>query len=104
LARAEKVEDLVTGYARRQPDPVRLVDGFLARANTSVRALMTEMGEKALADIECFERLARLAETRRDASLHEFQRHRALLDKARREKLIEFWEAQGKMIPPSLSK
>jgi hypothetical protein len=76
-ARADKAKELVHGYVRREPDAVTLVEELLAGANASIDTLTADRIRANLEWIERFDRLTAMAESRRNISLHEIERHRA---------------------------
>ena len=78
-ARAQKAEELVQEYVRSEPDAVTLVHELLSRASVSMDVFMAEALAEKLDDIERIDRLTTIAESRRNASLHEIDRRRALL-------------------------
>jgi len=73
-ARARKAENLAKAYLRRRPRPIELVDSLLARAGSSIDALVAEALADELDNIERIDRLTTIAETRRNAMLREIDR------------------------------
>ena len=78
-ARERKVKDLVQAYTQREPDAVTVVDELLSSAGTSIDILMAEALADELDYVERVDRLATIAESRRNASLREIDRRRPLL-------------------------
>jgi hypothetical protein len=81
-ARARKAEKLAQEYVRRKPGAIKLIDKVLARAGSSIDALMAKALAEDLDNIERIDRLTTVAETRRNAMLREIDRHRAVLGEA----------------------
>ena len=103
-ARERKAEEIVQQYVRREPEAVALVEELLASANLSVGSFMTDALAEKLDDIERIDRLTTIAENRRNNSLREIDRRRALVGQSRRNqeiesneyKVIELPQAKGK--------
>jgi hypothetical protein len=105
-ARVRKAEELAQEYTRREPGAVKLIHELLARASLSIEALMVENLAEKLDYIERIDRLTTIAESRRNASLREIDRRRAVLGEALRRnvqeledgvfRLIEMTPAKGK--------
>jgi hypothetical protein len=96
-ARARKAEELSQEYVRRKPGAIKLIDKLLTRASLSIDALMAEALAKQLDNIERIDRLATIAETRRNAMLREIDRRRAVLGEALRRQVQEV-EGEFKVI------
>jgi hypothetical protein len=105
-ARASKAEELVQEYVRGEPDAVTLIDDLLTRAGVNMDALTADALAEQFDPIEQIERQTTIAESRRNASLREIERHRAVLGAALRQsvqaiendefKVIETRPAKGK--------
>jgi hypothetical protein len=105
-ARDRKAEELAQEYTRREPGAVKLIHELLAGASLSIEALMVENLAEKLDYIERIDRLTTIAESRRNASLREIDRRRAVLGEALRRnaqeledgvfQLIETTPAKGK--------
>jgi hypothetical protein len=102
-----KAKELVQGYVRHEPDAVTLVHELLTEAGLSMDTLMANALARELHNIERIDRLATIAESRRNASLHEIDRRRAVLGETLRrsvqeiedgefEEVIETTPAKGK--------
>jgi hypothetical protein len=96
-ARARKAEELSQEYVRRKPGAIKLIDKLLTRASLSIDALMAEALAEQLDNIERIDRLATIAETRRNAMLREIDRRRAVLGEALRRQVQEV-EGEFKVI------
>ncbi len=83
-ARDRKAEELVQAYARHEPDAVTLIDEALADRGVSLDTLVAEAVAEQLDDIERIDRLATIAESRRNAILREIERRREVLGRALR--------------------
>jgi hypothetical protein len=103
-ARTRKANELVQDYVRRDPDAVTLVDELLTYAGVSMDALMAEALADKLDDIERIDRLASIAESRRNASLHEIDRRRAVLGETLRRSVQEIEDAEFKRIETTPAK
>jgi hypothetical protein len=99
----------VQEYVRREPDAVTLVQELLADANVSMDKLMADALAENLDDIERIDRLTTIAESRRNDSLREIERRRAVFGETLRRsvqavedgefKVIETTPARGKNGP-----
>lgn len=69
------MDEIVREYARGEPSAVELVDKLLAEAGVKIDDLV--VAELPLSLLERIDRQISIAETRRDASLHEIYRRRA---------------------------
>ena len=85
--RAEKAEELVQEYAERDPDTLTLVNESLAGAGMSIDTLVADAVQDEFDYIERVDRLATLAENRRNAVLREIDRRREVLGKTVRQTL-----------------
>lgn len=97
-ARNDKARQLVREYARRKSPAVELIGEVLAGAGVSIDALRAEAVVKKLDDIERFDHQISIAESRRDASLHELDRHRAGLGEKLRRSVHEVVDAKFEVI------
>ena len=94
LAQARKAEDLVQEYRRRDLATITLVDEILAGAGTSMDALIAQAMVEQMEMVERFDRLTAIAESRRNASLHEIERRRALFGETMRRCTNEIEDAE----------
>ena len=85
-AQVRKVGEILHQYARREPAAVALVEELIASANMSIDSFMGDALAEKLEDIERIDRLATIAENRRNISLREIERRRALVGKSRQVK------------------
>jgi hypothetical protein len=97
-AESARAEEFAQAYARRESEAIDKVNEILASAgltidNINAKALMGKIDK-----IERIERLITVAETRRNLSLRELGRHRAVLAEALRQKLPEIEDAEYKEI------
>ena len=88
-AQARKASELLSKYRQHDPAAENLVDGLLAAAGKSIHDLMLEALTGQLDCIERIDRLVCLAKSRRDASLREIDRRRAVLGEKLRKSLEE---------------
>jgi hypothetical protein len=100
--RKHNAEVLVQEYARGEPDAVRLVDELLAGGGQSLDGLtaaaLGNIIHGNLDHIERIDRLTTIAEGRRNASLHEIDRRRAVLAATLRRNLQEIENSEYKVI------
>jgi hypothetical protein len=81
-ARARKSNELVREYVAGEPDAITLVHEFLTTAGTSMDVFMANALAEKLDEIERIDRLTAIAEDRRNDSLHEIERHRAVFGRS----------------------
>jgi hypothetical protein len=97
-AKVQRAEALLREYVRRQPEAIQLVNEVLASNgetmhNFTVNALLRNFDE-----IERIDRLITVAETRRNVSLREIDRRRAVLGEALRRNLPDVEDAEFEVI------
>jgi hypothetical protein len=97
-AQAHKAQELTQKYRRREPATVRFIDKRLAAAGESMGSLMVKALPEELDYIERIDRLITIAENRRDASLREIDRRRAVLGQRVRKSLQELEDNQLQVI------
>jgi hypothetical protein len=83
-AKAKRASELAEEYARREPDAIKLVNELLASSGLTMHDMMAKGFTQEIDVIERIDRLIAIAETRRNASLREIDRHRAVLGDALR--------------------
>ena len=88
-------------YARREADAVTLVHKLLTGAGVSMDNFMAHALAEKLDDIERIDRLITIAESRRNASLHEIERRRAVLGEPLRRSLQEIENGEFEVIDPT---
>jgi uncharacterized protein YjaG (DUF416 family) len=103
-ARDRKAEELVQGYVRRESDAVTLIDELLTSGGKSMDTLIAEALAEELNHIERIDRLTAIAESRRNASLREIDRRRAVLGETLRRSVQEIEDAEFKVIETTPSK
>jgi hypothetical protein len=103
-ARARKAEDLANEYHQHKRAAVKLVDGLLAAAGTSIDSLISKALTYHLESIERIDRQITLAENRRNASLREIDRRRGVLGERLRKSLQEVEENQIELIESTPAK
>jgi hypothetical protein len=103
-ARADKAEELMQAYLRREPDAVALVQEVLADASLSMDALLADVLVEKLDEIERVDHLTTIAESRRNASLREIDRRRAVLGEMLRRRVQEVEDAEFKVIETTPAK
>jgi hypothetical protein len=97
-ARNDKARELARAYARSEPRAVKLIGELLVRVGVSIDGLRAAAAVKKLDDIERFDRQITIAESRRDASLHELDRHRAGLGEKLRRSVQDVVDAKFEVI------
>jgi hypothetical protein len=97
-ARARKAKELVQAYVRRDPDAITLINELLADEGRSMDTFMANALMNGLDTIERINRLTTIAESRRNASLHEIERRRAILGEPLRRTVQEIEDGEFKMI------
>jgi hypothetical protein len=100
-ARSQKVEELVQEYVRHDADAVSEIQELLADAGLSMDALLANRltdSPECIDYIERFDRLASIAESRRNATLREIERRSAVLGGALRRAAQEVEDAEFKVI------
>ena len=103
-ARAIRTKTIAQGYARREPQAVKQVHELLDEAGRTIDDLVAEALLKKLDDIDRFDRLTAIAETRRNASLHEIDRRRATLGAALRRSVQEVEDGEFEVIETTPAK
>jgi hypothetical protein len=88
-AQVRKAGEILHQFARREPAAVVLVKELVASANESIDGFMANALAINLDRIERIDRLATIAENRRNVSLREIERRRALVGESRPSQEIE---------------
>jgi hypothetical protein len=83
---------------RREPGAVTLIHELLTGAGVSMDAFMAPALRQKLDDIERTDRLTIFAESRRNASLHEIDRRRAVLGETLRRSAQEIEDGEFEVI------
>jgi hypothetical protein len=97
-ARAHRAGELAQNYVSCEPDAVAVVNKILDRANKNIEDLMTDRLATILDEIDRIDRLATVAESRRNASLREIDRRRAVLGDALRRRVQEVEDAEFQVV------
>jgi hypothetical protein len=97
-ARDNKAKELVQEYVRHEPDAVTLVHELLTAAGETMDNFMAKALANRLDDIERIDHLITIAETRRNASLHEIDRRRAVLGETLRRSVQEIEDGEFEVI------
>jgi hypothetical protein len=98
VAQDRKANELMQEYARREPGAITLVHELLAAAGKSMDIFMASALADKLDYIERIDRLTAIAESRRNASLHELDRRRALLGESLRRSVQEIEDGEFEVI------
>jgi hypothetical protein len=97
-ARDRKAKELVHDYVRRDPDTVVMINELLTQTGRSIDAFMAEALVEKLDYIERIDRRATIAENRRNASLTEIERRRAVFGATLRQSVEKIEDAEFKVI------
>jgi hypothetical protein len=103
-ALARKARELVEQYERREPKALRLIHKILAGAGKSMDGLTADALAEQLDYIERIDRLATIAENRRNATLREIDRRRSILGEMLRRSVQEIEDAEFKAIETTPAK
>jgi hypothetical protein len=103
-ARALRARELVQEYVRREPDTVVMINELLTEAGASIDGFMADALVEKLEYIERIDRLAAIAESRRNASLCEIERRRAVFGATLRRNVQEIEDAEFKEIETTPAK
>ena len=87
-------QKLVQEYVRREPDAVTLIDELLTYTGESMDSLTADALAEKLDYIERLDHLTTIAESRRNASLREIDRRRAVLGEALRRSVQEIEDGE----------
>ena len=91
-------------YVRREPDAVTLINELLTDAGVSMDTLMADALAEKLDNIERIDRLTTIAESRRNASLREIDRRRAVLGETLRRSVQEVEDGEFEVIETTPAK
>jgi hypothetical protein len=97
-AKAHRAEQLAQEYARRAPEATKLVKELLAASGRTMHDLVVVRLPEKLDEIERIDRLITIAETRRNISLRELDRRRAVLGEALRRNVQDVEEGEFEVI------
>jgi hypothetical protein len=109
-ARADKAKELVQEYVRGERDAVTLIHELLTDAGVSMDTFMANALAQKIDLMERIDRLTTIAESRRNASLREIDRRRAVLGETLRRRVQEIEDgdfADGELVlelPPAEGK
>jgi hypothetical protein len=103
-AKVHKAKELVQEYVGREPDAVTLIRQLLTSTGESMDGLTADALAKHLDDIERIDRLTTIAEGRRNASLHEIDRRRAVLGETLRRSVQEIEDGEFEVIETTPAK
>ena len=100
-ARADKAKELVQEYVRGERDAVTLIHELFTDAGVSMDTFMANALAQKIDIIERIDRLAAVAERRRNAALREIDRRRAVLGETLRRRVQEIEDgdfADGELV------
>jgi hypothetical protein len=97
-ARALRARELMQDYVRREPDTVEMINKLLTAAGTSIDAFMANAVVEKLEAIERIDRLATIAERRRNDALYQIEQRRTVLGATLRQTVQEIEDAKFKVI------
>jgi hypothetical protein len=100
----EKVKELVQDYSQRTPAAITRINKLLAAAGESMDSLAAYWLAEKFDYIERIDRLTTIAENRRNASLREIDRHRAVLGESLRRSVQEIEDGEFQVIESTPAK
>ena len=103
-AKRRKAKELVQEYVRREPNAVTQVLELFTDAGESMDSLTAKALAGHLDDIERFDRQTTIAESRRNVSLHEIDRRRAVLGETLRRSVQEIEDGEFEAIETTPAK
>jgi regulator of sigma D len=96
--RGEKAEELLEGFAQGKSDVVTQINEILAGAGLSMESLTADAIAEQLDYVERIDHLTAIAENRRNASLREIERHRAVFGQALRRTAADIEDRELKLV------
>jgi hypothetical protein len=87
-------DDLARAWAAREPSAIKRVEKILASADLNMDAVMAQTLSVKLDDIERIDRMIAMAETRRNMTLREVDRHRETLSQNLRQAVQQLEDGQ----------
>jgi len=102
--KTDKSKQLVEEYVRRKPEAVTLVNELFTAAGMSMDGLIANALVQVLDHIERIDRLTAIAESRRNACLHEIERRRVFLGETMRRSVQEVEEGEFEVIETTPAK
>jgi hypothetical protein len=97
-AKQYMAEHLARLHARHEPEAIEQVNSILAYYGLTLHDIMATGLTAKIDEIERIDRLIAIAESRRNASLREIDRHRAVLGEAVRRKVQEVEDAEFEVV------
>jgi hypothetical protein len=98
-----QAETLAEGWAAHKPEVVEVVDKTLTAAGLSIDSILAQTLSHTLSDVERIKHMTALAETRRNATLREIDRHRHTLSERLRWAAQQLEDSQFRLIESSSS-
>jgi hypothetical protein len=103
LVGRSQAETLAEGWAARKSDVVEEVNKTLTSAGLTTDSILAQTFSLKVNEIERIEHLTALAETRRNATLHEIDRHRQTLGRKLRRAAHQLEDGQLRVIEHTTS-
>ena len=103
-AKGHKAKELVQEYVGRKPGAVTLIHQLFTSTGESMDGLTADALAEHLDDIERIDRLTTIAESRRNVSLHEIDRRRAVLGETLRRSVQEIGDGEFEAIETTSAK
>jgi hypothetical protein len=97
-AKVQRAEAFIQEYVRRQPEAIERVNELLASSGETMHDLTVAALRGNFDEIERIDRLITIAEARRNVSLREIDRRRAVLGEALRRNLQDVEDAEFEVI------
>jgi hypothetical protein len=98
VAKEYMARHLARLHARHEPKAIKQVNRVLAYYGLTLHDIMAKGLTAKIEEIERIDRLIAIAESRRNASLREIDRHRAALGEAVRRKVQEVEDAEFEVV------
>jgi hypothetical protein len=98
VAKKYTAKHLAYAHARHEPDAIKQVNGVLAYSGLALHDIMAKGLSAKIEEIDRIDSLITIAESRRNASLREIDRHRASLGEAVRRKVQEVEDAEFEVV------
>ena len=104
VAEVQKAKKLARAYGRREPAAIEQVNELLAAKDRSMQDLISKGLTETIGKIERIDRLITIAESRRNASLREIDRRRAVLGATLRRSVQEIEDGEFEVIETAPAK
>jgi hypothetical protein len=103
MAKESRARKMAQAHARHEPEAIEEVDELLAANGLTLHDIMAKGLAAKIEEFERIDRLITIAESRRNASLREIDRHRAALGEAVRRNVQEVEDAEFEVVETTRS-